>query len=70
MGGGSGLCRRWAANQNLCEGKGEDRAYGNQGSRRGNGISRQNIRFYERQGLLHPARNKIILTENIQKKIS
>ena len=34
------------------------------------GISRQNIRFYERQGLLHPARNKIILTENIQKKIS
>ena len=22
------------------------------------GISRQNIRFYEKQGLLHPARNK------------
>ena len=35
------------------------------------GISRQNIRFYERQGLLRILREiKIILTENIQKKIS
>ena len=33
------------------------------------GISKANIRFYEEEGLIHPARNQEIITGSIRKQM-